>query len=68
MWPPSQNEPPARVPFQTFENRRRQRNRVRIILVALLVLVVGGVIVARPYFPGAEAKVRSFVGGVFKRG
>jgi uncharacterized membrane protein YdfJ with MMPL/SSD domain len=60
MW---QNQPtgglPTRQPFQTFDDRRRSRNRRRIVLLAVLAILVVGVLWARKQFPEVEAKLRA---------
>jgi hypothetical protein len=67
MWqqPQQSSELPARQPFGSFVERRRQVVRRRIALLAFLVILVGGVWLARPHFPGVEAKIRQRIASVF---
>jgi hypothetical protein len=67
MWQqPQQSEIPTRQPFGSFVERRRQIVRRRIATLAFLVILVGGVYLARPYFPGVEASIRQRIASVFK--
>jgi hypothetical protein len=68
MWPPQGSELPSRQPFQTFSDRRRNRTRRRLITLAVLAAIVGGVWLARPHFPGVEAEIRRRVWMVFHPG
>ena len=68
MWQQPQSEIPARQPFGSFVERRRQIVRRRIATLAFLVILVGGVYLARPYFPGVEASIRQRIASVFKSG
>lgn len=67
MWhQPQQSDIPTRQPFGSFVERRRQILRRRIALLAFLVILVGGVWLARPYFPGVEAGIRQKLASIFK--
>jgi hypothetical protein len=65
MWsqPPSMGVPERQV-FQTFSDRRRSQTKRRIASLVLLLLLIAGGWIARPHFPGAEAKVRAWFGKV----
>jgi hypothetical protein len=67
MWSQTPDVPERQV-FQTFVDRRRSQTRRRIGFLVFLVLVVAGVYIARPHFPGAEAKVRQTVTRVLHGG
>jgi len=55
---------PERQVFQTFTDRKRSQTKRRIAALVLLLLVIAGVWIARPYFPGTEAKLKGWWGKV----
>jgi hypothetical protein len=67
MWQqPQSDQIPTRQPFGSFVERRRQIVRRRIAMLAFLVIIVGGVYLARPHFPGVEASIRQRISTLFK--
>ena len=65
MWSqPPYADLPERQVFQTFTDRKRNRTKRRIATAVLLLLAIAGVWIARPYFPGTEAKIRGWFGKV----
>jgi hypothetical protein len=66
MWSQTPDVPERQV-FQTFVDRRKSQNRRRIGFLVFLVLLVVAVWIARPHFPGAEAKVRQTIGRVLHK-
>jgi hypothetical protein len=66
MWSQTPDVPERQV-FQTFVDRRKSQTRRRIGVMVFLVLLVAGVWIARPHFPGAEAKVRQSIDRVLHR-
>jgi|1186.fasta_scaffold440221_2 hypothetical protein len=67
MWSQTPDVPERQV-FQTFADRRRDQTRRRIGFLVFIVVLVVAVWIARPHFPGAEAKVRQSIGRVLHRG
>jgi len=65
MWTP---DVPERQVFQTFVDRRKSQTRRRIGFLVFVLLLVAGVWIARPHFPGAEAKVRQTINRVLHPG
>jgi len=66
MWSQTPDVPERQV-FQTFVDRRRNQTRRRIGGLVFVLLLVVGVWIARPHFPGAEAKVRQKIDSVLHR-